>query len=79
MSITRFTKDLVETAIKEEQTLDKGQLTYAVSDILIEKYDTNHLETLLERIGLETTKNIHDAIDEYIEKNPKRLKEMGLM
>lgn len=79
MSMTRFTKGLVEDAIMEEKTLDKGRLTYVVSDMLIERYDDDYLESQLQRIGLETTGKIHKAIDEYVKENPNRLKELGLL
>ncbi len=77
--MTRFTRGLVEDAIMEEKTLDKGRLTYVVSDMLVERYDDDYLESQLQRIGLETTGKIHKAIDEYVKENPGRLKELGLL
>ena len=77
--MTRFQKGLVEEAIMEKRTLDRGQLTYLVSDMLIERYDNDYLEAQLQRVGLETTKKIQEAIDEYVKDNPDRLRELGLL
>lgn len=77
--MTRFQKGLVEDAIMEKRTLDRGQLTYFVSDMLIERYDNDYLEAQLQRVGLETTKKIQEAIDEYVKDNTDRLRELGLL
>ena len=77
--MTRFQKGLVEDVIMEKRTLDREQLTYFVSDILVERYDNDYLESHLQRVGLETTKKIREAIDEYVNDNPDRLRELGLL
>ncbi len=78
MSNTRFTRELIRDTIKEANTLNRSVLTYMISDQLVERYEDAYLESLLKRIGLETTKDIHEALDEYILKNRKKLEKEGL-
>ena len=76
--MTRTTRELIRDTIKENHTLDRSTLTYMISDQLVERYEDAYLETLLKRIGLETTKDIHTALDEYIDKHRKELAKEGL-
>lgn len=74
----RVTREIIRDTIKKEHTLDRSHLTYVVADTLVERYDDAHLESQLKKIGLMTTKNIHEALDEYILKHRKQLEKEGL-
>lgn len=79
MAITKFQRELIRDTIKENKTVNAHELVYLVSDQLVERYEDEYLESQLRKVGLETTKHIRSAVDEYLDKHKKQLEKEGLL
>ncbi|MBQ9306266.1 hypothetical protein [Butyrivibrio sp.] len=79
MPITKFQRELIRDTIKENRTTNAHELVYLISDQLVDRYEDEYLECQLKKIGLETTKHIRAAVDEYLVKNRDKLAKEGLV
>ncbi|WCK57744.1 hypothetical protein PP175_27295 (plasmid) [Aneurinibacillus sp. Ricciae_BoGa-3] len=69
--LTRGTKELIKTAIQETQSNNRYELCAKIAEMVEAKYSGLNLEYQLERMGLQTTKKILNAIDTYFYKHIK--------
>jgi hypothetical protein len=67
--LTRGTKELIKTAIKETQSSNRYVLCEKIADMVESKYNGLNLEYQLERMGLQTTGQILKAIDTFFFKH----------
>ncbi len=77
--MTRYIVSLFKEIIERERTIDVPYLTYVISTQLEDKYDGPYLESKLERIGLNTTTDIRNALFEFFETREGFLKKLGLI
>ena len=77
--MTRYIVSLLKEIIEKEHTLDVTYLIYCVSTRLEELYDGPYLESRLEKIGLSTTKDIRDALLEFMATREGFLRKLGLL
>ena len=77
--MTRYTISLFKEILEKERTLDVPYLIYCVSQKLEELYGGDYLESRLTRIGLNTTTDIRDALNEFILSRQAYLKKLGLI
>lgn len=67
--LTRGTKELIRTAINETQSNNRYVLCEKIADMVEEKYNGLNLEYQLERMNLQTTGKILQAIDTFFYKH----------
>lgn len=67
--LTRGTKELIKTAIKETQSNNRYVLCEKIAEIVESKYNGLNLEYQLERMNLQTTGKILQAIDTFFYKH----------
>ena len=77
--LTRYTISLFKEIIEKERTTDIPYLIYCVSDRLESLYDGPYLESRLNRIGLETTTDIRNALIEFMSNRRSFLRKLGLV
>ena len=77
--LTRYTVSLFKEIIEKERTTDVPYLVWCVSEKLEELYGGPYLESRLARIGLETSSDIRNALDEFMSERRSFLKKMGLI
>lgn len=77
--LTRGTKDLIKKALEETKSINRSDLCSFISFELEDKFQGNTLDYQLERMDLETTGKILEAIDTYFYKhiNNLELKEVN--
>ncbi|MDF2879500.1 MAG: hypothetical protein K0R54_57 [Clostridiaceae bacterium] len=66
--LTRGTKELIKQAIQETQSNNRYILCAKIADTVEKKYNGLNLEYQLERMGIEYTGQILQAIDTYFYK-----------
>lgn len=69
--LTRGTKELVKQAIAETKSNNRFILCQRIAEMVEEKYNGLNLEYQLERMNLQTTGKILQAIDTYFYKHLK--------
>lgn len=69
--LTRGTKELIKAAIQETKSNNRYVLCEKIADMVETKYSGLNLEYQLERMNLQTTKKILEAIDTYFYKHIK--------
>jgi hypothetical protein len=67
--LTRGTKELIKRAIQETQSNNRYVLCQKIAEIVENKYSGLNLEYQLERMNLQTTGKILQAIDTYFYKH----------
>jgi hypothetical protein len=67
--LTRGTKELIRTAINETQSNNRYVLCEKIADMVEDKYNGLNLEYQLERMNLQTTGKILQAIDTFFYKH----------
>lgn len=66
--MTRGTKKLIETAIDQlepEKRNNSNAICEKMVDILFERFDGNNLDYQIKRMGIESTGQILDKLDDY--------------
>lgn len=69
--LTRGTKKLIKKAIKETRSKNKYELCDYIANDAMEKYQGDHLEYQLERMNIQSTSAILQAIDIFFYKHLK--------
>lgn len=73
--LTRGTKDLIKQAISETESSNRYVLCEKIADMVEQKYMGANLEYQLERMNLQTTGKILQAVDTFFYKH---LRSFGL-
>lgn len=63
--ITRGAKTLIKEVVEATGSNNREELCFAISEVLVKRFPGKALSYQLERMRLETTKQILAAIDEY--------------
>lgn len=69
--LTRGTKELIKQAINDTQSNNRYLLCSVIADTVERKYNGLNLEYQLGRMGIQTTGQILQAIDNYFYKHIK--------
>lgn len=69
--LSRGTKELIRTAINETQSNNRYEICAKVSEMVEERYNGLNLEYQLQRMNLQTTGRILEAIDTFFYKHMK--------
>lgn len=77
--MTRYIVSLFKEIIEKERTLDISYLIFCVCNRMEELYGGAYLESRLEKIGLNTTKDIRDALLEFMSTREGFLRKLGLI
>lgn len=67
--LSRGTKELIKTAINETQSSNRYVLCEKIAGMVEERYNGLNLEYQLERMNLQTTGKILEAIDTFFYKH----------
>ncbi len=69
--LTRGLKSIIKSAILETNTNNRYVLCDKICQICVDRYEGDNLEYQLERMNIETTKRVLEAIDTFYYKYAK--------
>ncbi len=84
--MSRKARQIIKSAIEKAQTLDKAVLIAYISEALMGLYVDgkdpdmgDQLDMMCERMGMSTTWDIADRIDEFVDDHENWLSKLGLI